>query len=198
MSVRTYVKTILLAALIVLGLGGLLLHLRIHPVSQNPSNLVAVICGVLGVVLVPTLFCFRKTIHYGYVLNGFIVIVGTIVMAHYSIVRRPTPVTLKTIVLGTTLADILILWGKFFVGKATLRPGVLRLRCDPPEEGYHVPLSASGVVADPFRAGRPGLLSRPSVMEAGMTQFRMFTIHWWMLHLVALALFFYLGHAVRF
>jgi|PlaIllAssembly_1097288.scaffolds.fasta_scaffold2204522_2 hypothetical protein len=31
-----------------------------------------------------------------------------------------------------------------------------------------------------------------------MTQFKMFTINWWVLHIVALAFFFYLGHAVRF
>ena len=118
MSIRTYVRCVLLSALIVLGLGGLLLHLRVHPVSQNPSNLVTVISGVLGIVLVPVLFGFKKTVPYGYVLNGFLVIVGTIVMAHYSIVRRPVSITLKSILLQTTLADILILWAKFFVGKA--------------------------------------------------------------------------------
>jgi hypothetical protein len=31
-----------------------------------------------------------------------------------------------------------------------------------------------------------------------MTQFKMFTLNWWVLHIVALAFFFYLGHAVRF
>jgi hypothetical protein len=31
-----------------------------------------------------------------------------------------------------------------------------------------------------------------------MTQFKMFTINWWVLHVVALAFFFYLGHVVRF
>jgi hypothetical protein len=118
MSIRTYVKSILLSALVVMGLGGLLLHTRIHPVSENASNVVAVVCGVLGVLLVPLLFSFKRTVHYGYVLNGFIVIIGTIVMAHLAIAHPPTPVTLKTLLLQTTLADILILWGKFFVGKA--------------------------------------------------------------------------------
>jgi hypothetical protein len=31
-----------------------------------------------------------------------------------------------------------------------------------------------------------------------MNQFKMFSLNWWVLHLVALAFFFYLGHAVRF
>ena len=118
MTIKAYVKSILLSALIVLGLGGLLLHLRVHPASQNPSNYVALVSGLLSVLLVPLLFGFKKTVHYGYVLNGFLAIVGSIVMAHLSIVHWPTPATLKSILLQTTLADILILWGKFFVGKA--------------------------------------------------------------------------------
>jgi hypothetical protein len=64
------------------------------------------------------LFFFRKTISYGYVLNGFLVIVGTIAMAHFAIAQWPTPTTLGSIIFKTTLADIAILWSKFFVGKA--------------------------------------------------------------------------------
>jgi hypothetical protein len=67
---------------------------------------------------VPLLFLFPKTIGYGYVLNGFLTIIGTIVMAHFSLTRWPAPATLQSILLKTLLADILILWGKFFVGKA--------------------------------------------------------------------------------
>jgi hypothetical protein len=118
MTVRTYIKTILLIALITLSLGGLLLHLRIHPSSKNYSNLVPVISGILSIVVVPLLFSFKKTLSYGYVLNGFQVIAGTIVMAHFSIVHWPDPATLESVILNTTLADILILWGKFFVGKS--------------------------------------------------------------------------------
>jgi hypothetical protein len=118
MTVKTYVKCTLLSGLVALSLGGLLIHTRVHPVSKNPSDLAAVVSGVLGILVVPLLFCSRKTIHYGYVLNGFLVIVGTLAMAHFSIVHWPSPATLTTILLQTTLADILILWGKFFIGKA--------------------------------------------------------------------------------
>ena len=31
-----------------------------------------------------------------------------------------------------------------------------------------------------------------------MSQFKMFTLNWWILHVAAVAFFFYLGHAVRF
>ena len=120
MSVRAYIKTMLLCGLISLAIGGFLLHSRIHPVSGEYANLVPAISGILAIIIVPLLFCFRKTISYGYVLNGFTVIVGTITMAHYSISNWPenTAITAKTILFGTLFMDIIILWGKFFIGKA--------------------------------------------------------------------------------
>jgi hypothetical protein len=87
-------------------------------VTEEAENLIPAICGVLGILVVPALFCFKKTIAYGYVINGFAVIIGTITMAHYSIAHWPAETTVKTILFGTLLADILILWGKLFIGKA--------------------------------------------------------------------------------
>ena len=72
----------------------------------------------MGILLVPLLFSFKRTLDFGYVLNGFLVILGTITMAHFSIVHLPQPFTFGTLLLKTTLADILILFGKFFVGQA--------------------------------------------------------------------------------
>jgi hypothetical protein len=118
MTIRTYTKSILLIALVTLSLGGFLLHVRIHPVSQNSANLIPLISGVLSILVIPLFFSFKKTIEYGYVLNGFLVIIGTIGMAHFSIVHWPAPATLGSIILKTMLADILILWSKFFIGKA--------------------------------------------------------------------------------
>jgi hypothetical protein len=118
MTVRTYTKSTLLVALITLSLGGFLLHLRIHTLTQNPSNIIPIISGVLSIIVLPLLFSFRKTLHYGYVLNGFLAIIGTIVMAHFAIAHWPEPATLETIILKSTLADIIIVWSKFFVGKA--------------------------------------------------------------------------------
>jgi hypothetical protein len=118
MSARTYIKSTLLIGLLVLSIGGLLLHSRIHPVGANHSNLVPAISGLLAVLVVPLLFCFRKTTAYGYVLNGFMVITGTITMSHFSIAHWPNPATVQAVLLNTLLADILILWSKFFVGKS--------------------------------------------------------------------------------
>lgn len=118
MTVKTSVKSFLLCALVALALGGFLLHSRIHPFARNSSNFVPFISGILSIVVIPLLFSSGKTIAYGYVLNGFSVIIGTIVMAHFSIVHFPAPFSLKSAIMNTLLGDILLLWGKFFVGKA--------------------------------------------------------------------------------
>lgn len=118
MTNRTYVKSTLLGALMVLSIGGFLLHLRIHPFAQNSSNIVPVISCVLSIIVVPLLFSFRKTISYGYVLNGFLAIVATVTMSHFAIFHWPSPATLKAIILTTTLPDILIVWSKFLIGKS--------------------------------------------------------------------------------
>jgi hypothetical protein len=118
MSARAYIKSILLIGLLTLSIGGLLLHSRIHPVKANYSNFVPAVSGLLAVLIVPLLFCFRKTVAYGYVLNGFLVITGTITMSHFSIAHWPNSTMVQAVFLNTTLADILILWSKFFVGKS--------------------------------------------------------------------------------
>jgi hypothetical protein len=67
---------------------------------------------------VPLLFFYKKTISYGYVLNGFLAIVATVTMSHFAIVHWPSPATLKAVILTTTLPDILIVGSKFFIGKS--------------------------------------------------------------------------------
>jgi hypothetical protein len=161
MSVRSYVKSMLLMGLIVISIGGLLLHSRIHPVSDKYINLIPAICGVLGIIVVPILFCFKKTIAYAYVINGFAVIIGTITMAHYSIANWPKETTLKTILFGTLLADILILWGKFFVGKAIFD------------------LEFFGYDATKEKKGKT---------------YRYPNMGWWLIHLVAVSIVYYLGN----
>jgi hypothetical protein len=117
MTVRSYIRSLCLAALIVMALGGFLLHLRIHPFTQNLSFLTNFVTGIMSIIIVPLLFLRKETIHYGYVLNGFIAIIGTVTMAHFSLAHPPAPITPAAIFLKTTLPDILVLWGKFFVGK---------------------------------------------------------------------------------
>jgi hypothetical protein len=161
MTIRTYTKSTLLVGLWTLSIGGLLLHCRIHPVKTNYSNLVPAVSGILSVLVVPLLFCFRRSIAYGYVLNGFLVIVGTITMAHFSIAHWPNPVTVQAILLTTTLADILILWAKFFIGKTLF---------DLEFFGYEAAKEKKGIT------------------------YRYPNMGWWLVHLAAVSVVYYLGH----
>jgi len=118
MNRKQLIKTTLIASLFCLALGGWLLHLRIHPISKDEDNLIPFVSGVLSVFGLPLLFYFRRTIVLAYLLNGFSVIIGTILMTHFSIVHFQGPFTLSSFFLTTTFADILVLWGKFALGKA--------------------------------------------------------------------------------
>jgi len=123
-------KYTLLTALFLFALSGLMLHFRIHNFmiadKSIPGNFVfdstrflATLFPLIDVVLVTALFMSRKTATYGYLLNGLIVIYGTVFMAHFSIseiIAKSVP--LSSMLLKSTLPDIGIAWGDFFVGKA--------------------------------------------------------------------------------
>ena len=118
MKKKDYFRLVLILAIFFLALGGWLLHLRIHPIAKDAENYIPLVAGFISVFLIPILFIFRSTISFAYLLNGMTVIIGTITMTHFSIENHPQVWTLQTILLGTCLPDILMLWGKFAVGKA--------------------------------------------------------------------------------
>jgi hypothetical protein len=118
MKKKEYFRLTLILAIFFLALGGWLLHLMIHPVAKGAGNYIPAVAGFISVIIIPLLFIFRSTTPFAYVLNGMTVIIGTITMAHFSIKNPPPVWTLQTILLGTLLADIMLLWGKFAIGKA--------------------------------------------------------------------------------
>jgi hypothetical protein len=123
-------KNTLIIALFLLAISGFLLHYRVHPfltldkVSQgalifNKSNFLASLFSLIDAVVVTSLFLSRKTAIFGYLLNGLIVIFGTILMAHFSIldiIAKSIPVT--SWLTRSTLPDIGIAWADFLVGKS--------------------------------------------------------------------------------
>jgi uncharacterized membrane protein YobD (UPF0266 family) len=128
-------KKTLFIALFLFALAGLMLHLRIHyfmvPVSPGAETLGSVtlrfdatrflsfIFPLLDVVVVTLLFTSRSTAVYGYLLNGMIVIYGTVFMGHFSIAEltaRSAP--LFEWIGKSTIPDIAIAWGDFLVGKS--------------------------------------------------------------------------------
>jgi len=123
-------KNTLIITLFLLAISGFLLHYRVHPfltpdkVSQgafifNKSNFLASLFSLIDAVVVTSLFLSRKTAVFGYLLNGLIVIFGTILMAHFSIVdiiAKSIPVA--SWLTRSTLPDIGIAWADFLVGKS--------------------------------------------------------------------------------
>ena len=120
----------LLFALFLLAVGGFLLHYAIHPFliadkvnpgtfAFNRTTFLANIFPAVDVVLVTLLFLWKKTAVYGYLLNGLIVIYGTVLMAHFGIagfMAHPAPPGQWLMVF--MVPDIAIAWADFFVGKA--------------------------------------------------------------------------------
>lgn len=118
MKHKDYLRAVLILAIFFLALGGWLLHMRIHPLAKDAENYIPFVAGLLSVTIVPILFTFRPSIPFAYLLNGMLVIIGTIAMVHFSLANPPPVWTVKTIFTGTLLADVALLWGKFAVGKA--------------------------------------------------------------------------------
>ena len=112
------IKVTLITGLIFLSLGGWILHLRSHPPLMDVDNLVPFIAGIASIFIVPVLFWFRSTIVLAYLANGFTVILGTISMAHYSIVNFKGALSFESMIFNTMLPSIVMLWGKFAMGKA--------------------------------------------------------------------------------
>ncbi|MDH5768555.1 MAG: hypothetical protein OEZ31_06305 [Nitrospirota bacterium] len=123
-------KNALLIALFLLALSGLMLHFRIHNFmvadKMNPGNFIfnstlflATLFPLVDVLIVTLLFMSRKTVIYGFLLNGLIVIYGTIFMAHFSIAEMTAKsIPLQSMLMRSTLPDIGIAWADFFVGKS--------------------------------------------------------------------------------
>ncbi len=118
MTRKKTIKATLVAGLFFLALGGWLLHLRIHPLTKSDDNIIPLISGIVSAFCLPLLFWFESTVSLAYIINGFLVIIGTITMAHFSITNFKGPVTPLNIIINTLFADIIVLWGKFAVGKA--------------------------------------------------------------------------------
>ena len=117
-------RHLLWTALVALALGATLLHFRIHP-PKDTTYLWPNLFSLLDLVLVSLLFLSRSTALLGLILNSFLAYLGIIMMADFSIsatlagqVKVTPGADFFGWLLQTTLADIVILAGDFFVGLA--------------------------------------------------------------------------------
>jgi hypothetical protein len=129
------IRQLMLSALVAVSLGGWILHLRIHSPFSNVINWIPFIAGVLSVVAVPGMFLLKRTRAYAYVINGFLVIIGTITMAHFSILHPPHTISIDAIIVGTLFADIAILFSNFFIGKALFELDMMKVIDGPARTG---------------------------------------------------------------
>ena len=135
MNRKRMIKATLTACLFFLAFGGWLLHYRIHPVANNPNNIIPLISGLISVFFLPLLFWFRSTVIPAYIINGFLAIIGTILMAHFSIINFKGPLIPVNIISNSLIADISLLWGKFAVGKALFDLEFLKSETDTAVKG---------------------------------------------------------------
>ena len=115
-------RRMLLTALFLMALAALLLHVRIHPIWSvdkadpairhfRPSFIAASLLPLLDLVLVTALFASRRTAVYGHVLNGFIVIYGSVLMGHFSIARMAAKSPpFYAWITASTFPDIALAW----------------------------------------------------------------------------------------
>lgn len=113
-----------------MALSGFLLHYRVHPFlvpdKLHPglsvfdgTRFLASLFSITDVFVVTALFMSKKTALYGYLLNGLIVIYGTIFMAHFTIsgfIAQQIPAS--EWIIKSTLPDIGFAWADFLTGKA--------------------------------------------------------------------------------
>jgi len=121
----------LILAFFLMSLGGLLLHFRIHPPSLSLFFWIPAAFGFISTLAVPVLFARPDTVAYAYLFTWASVIAGTIGMAYLSITTWNLTVNIETVILKSTLADIIILWAKIFLAHKVLRfhrPSGLHLR----------------------------------------------------------------------
>ena len=105
----------------VISLIGLLRHVKLHPVDQSLYFWWASPINVISLFVLPCLFARPATVAWGYLLNSFIVAIGTIGMAYFTLLSFEGPLTPQKILFASTLPYILILWLKVPLATSILR-----------------------------------------------------------------------------
>lgn len=111
---------LLVTAYVMISMGGLLIHLKLHPPGQGFYFWLAAPVAVFSLVVIPILFCRSSTVAWGYMLNAAVVLTGVVGMGYFSFIKAEGPVSLSFLLLKTTFPDILILLAKLPIAHAIL------------------------------------------------------------------------------
>ena len=96
-------------SLALLSLGGLLLHLKVHPPSEAAIYWFPAIIGCVCAFILPFMFNYSTPARWAFLITMISVIGGIITMADHSIKYPPKNITFMSIILRTTFPDIVIL-----------------------------------------------------------------------------------------
>jgi hypothetical protein len=107
-------------ALILISLGGLGVHIKIHPPLAELVNLVPFLIGLFNVLILPFLFNHPATVRWAHLLNIGTVVAGGVGMAYFSLTHWSGPVTVQAVALNSTLPDIVILLARLPLGAVIL------------------------------------------------------------------------------
>lgn len=107
--------------LIFISLGGLGIHLKVHPPLKELINIIPALLGIFNVVVLPFLFNSVRTMRWAYLANIATVIVGGVGMAYFSLINWEGPLTLSGLLIGTTLPDIVLLLARLPLGELILK-----------------------------------------------------------------------------
>ena len=103
---------LLILAHVCISLGGLLIHIKLHPMSQSLYFWWASPVAAFSVLVLPLLFSRSSTVGWAYMLNAATVAIGTLGMAYFSLLKAEGPLPLSLIFVDSTLPNILILLAK--------------------------------------------------------------------------------------
>jgi hypothetical protein len=108
-------------AFFLISLGGLLLHLHLHPPALSLFNWLPCAFGVVSTLALPFLLNRRDTVAYAYLFTWASVCAGTVGMSYFSITTWKGPVTVTAVIIKSMLPDIIVLWSKVFLAHKILR-----------------------------------------------------------------------------
>jgi hypothetical protein len=121
-------RATLWVALVSLAVGATMLHYRVHTPGEDPTDLWPNLFSLIDLVLVSSLFLFRRTALLGLLLNSFLAFLGIIMMTDFSLAATLTG-QVKVMpgadffgwLLLTTFPDSLIALADFLAGLALYR-----------------------------------------------------------------------------
>jgi hypothetical protein len=104
-----------------ISLGGMFIHLKLHPPGNSLYFWWASPVSVFSLIVIPVLYCRPSTAAWGFMFNAGTILIGTVGMFYYSVLTVERPLTLYNVFLESALPGIFIAWIKLPVSLVILR-----------------------------------------------------------------------------